>query len=64
MRTLICNETTNKCSAFVTFKRGDEIRRVELCSIQDAFDYVNDVVLAKHWVFISVERGENTVAQA
>lgn len=55
-------KTSNKnyCSAVVEFKDNDqEIRRVSLCTFNEAIRYINDVVFANNWTLVSMKRGFN-----
>ncbi|MDO4497289.1 MAG: hypothetical protein Q4B58_05630 [Bacteroidales bacterium] len=49
---------TNRCSAVVIYHDNDgKEKRQSLCCITAAFDYVQNVVLANNYKFVSIERG-------
>lgn len=50
----------NFCSAIVEYKDAEgNTKRQSLCSIREAMVYVENVVLANNWTFVSIERGFN-----
>lgn len=46
----------NNCKANVCFEKDGQMKVNEFCSIEEALNYVKDVVLPNGWTFINIER--------